>query len=101
MGGDSVFTDTQLAQMGDLGSVVLKPVSTALQANWTVGQAVDVAWGMRYSESSCVEHAFVSLICSVTISLVVPVSQTTAEAISTGCALQTLNSLRNASSRLL
>ena len=49
VGGDSVYTDTQLAQMGDMGSQVLQPVPGHLQANWTRGQAADVAWGMRYN----------------------------------------------------
>lgn len=49
VGGDSVYTDTGQAQMGDMGSIVLKPVPLALQSNWTRGTAVDVAWGMRYN----------------------------------------------------
>lgn len=49
MGGDSDFTDTEQAQMGDLGSEVLKPVPHGLQASWVAGSAVDVAWGMRYN----------------------------------------------------
>ena len=53
-----MYTDTQLAQMGDMGSVVLKPVDEALQPTWTAGSAVDVAWGMRYSELVCVLFFF-------------------------------------------
>ena len=49
MGGDSVFTDWQGAQMGDLGSEVLKTVAGHLQPKWEAGSAVDVAWGMRYN----------------------------------------------------
>lgn len=50
IGGDSVYTDTPLAKMGDKGSKVLPPVSDALQPTWKVGTEVDVAWGMRYSK---------------------------------------------------
>ena len=50
VGGDSVYTATQMAQMGDMGSLVLRPVAEELQPTWVAGQAVDVAWGMRYSE---------------------------------------------------
>ena len=49
MGGASVYTDTVLAKMGDMGSVVLPPVKDELQPTWTAGTAVDVAWGMRYN----------------------------------------------------
>jgi hypothetical protein len=49
MGGASVYTDTALAKMGDMGSVVLPPVKDELQPTWTAGTAVDVAWGMRYN----------------------------------------------------
>eukprot|EP00928_Gymnodinium_smaydae_P028390 TRINITY_DN21659_c0_g1_i1.p1 TRINITY_DN21659_c0_g1~~TRINITY_DN21659_c0_g1_i1.p1 ORF type:complete len:426 (+),score=29.75 TRINITY_DN21659_c0_g1_i1:74-1351(+) len=49
MGGDSVFTDTKQAQMGDMGSEVLKPVPLSMQPIWEIGSAVDVAWGMRYN----------------------------------------------------
>ena len=65
MGGDSVFTDTELAQMGDMGSVVLKPVPEHLQPTWVAGSAVDVSWGMRYNHGggyqyrcACVEGNF-------------------------------------------
>jgi hypothetical protein len=49
VGGDSVYTDTQQARMGDMGSVVLKPVEARLQPTWAAGTAVDVGWGMRYN----------------------------------------------------
>jgi len=49
VGGDSVYTDTEQAQMGDMGSVVLRPVDPALQPTWVAGQPADVAWGMRYN----------------------------------------------------
>lgn len=49
VGGESVFTDTELAQMGDRGSQVLQPVPLTLQAKWVAGTAVDVSWGMRYN----------------------------------------------------
>lgn len=49
VGGDSVYTTTVQAQMGDMGSKVLKPVDEQYQANWTAGEEVDVAWGMRYN----------------------------------------------------
>ena len=49
VGGASVYTDTPLAKMGDMGSVVLPPVKDELQPTWTAGSVVDVAWGMRYN----------------------------------------------------
>lgn len=49
VGGDSAYTDTEQASMGDKGSEVLKPVPLALQPTWVAGTAVDVAWGMRYN----------------------------------------------------
>ena len=41
-----VYTTTVQATMGDMGSVVLKPVPLNLQSNWTAGTSVDVAWGV-------------------------------------------------------
>merc|ERR1711865_1305740 len=49
VGGDSVYTDTEQAQMGDMGSAVLQPVADELQAKWKAGAAAEVAWGMRYN----------------------------------------------------
>lgn len=49
VGGDSVFTNTELGQMGDMGSVVLQPVPEHLQPTWKAGSAVNVSWGMRYN----------------------------------------------------
>lgn len=40
-------TDTPLASMGDMGSVVLPPSKNATK--WTAGTSVRVAWGMRYN----------------------------------------------------
>lgn len=47
VGGDSVFTKTEFAQMGDLGSKVLLPSEN--KAVWIAGTSVEVAWGMRYN----------------------------------------------------
>jgi len=46
VGGDSVYTDTIYAKMGDMGSQ-LPP--TLNNPNWTIGSSVRVAWGMRYN----------------------------------------------------
>ena len=47
IGGDSSFTTTPLATMGDLGSRVLKP--SANKTQWKAGTSVEVAWGIRYN----------------------------------------------------
>lgn len=47
IGGDSSFTTTPLATMGDLGSKKLKP--SANKTRWTAGSSVEVAWGIRYN----------------------------------------------------
>ena len=46
--GDAVFANNTFASMGDLGSKVLPqaPSSTV----WTAGEAVEVSWGIRFSE---------------------------------------------------
>ena len=47
VGGDSFFTTTKLATMGDLGSQVL-PKGPAM-ATWMAGRNAPVTWGMRYN----------------------------------------------------
>ena len=47
IGGDSAFTTTSLATMGDKGSVVLKP--SVNKTKWKAGTSVEVAWGIRYN----------------------------------------------------
>eukprot|EP00494_Astrolonche_serrata_P013863 UN13988 len=47
VGGDSSYTNTTLASMGDLGSLVL-PLSKE-KAKWVAGTSVEVAWGIRYN----------------------------------------------------
>ena len=47
MGGDSAFTNTTFAGMGDLGSQKL-PKGAAM-AHWKAGAAVAVSWGIRYN----------------------------------------------------
>lgn len=47
IGGDSSYTTTPLATMGDLGSKVLKP--SVNKTNWKAGTSVEVAWGIRYN----------------------------------------------------
>lgn len=47
MGGDSIFSTTQFATMGDLGSEVLPKGAPA--ATWHAGSAVTVSWGIRYN----------------------------------------------------
>ena len=47
IGGDSVFYNTSLARMGDLGSRVLPRGEP--QAVWKAGSAVEVMWGMRFN----------------------------------------------------
>ena len=49
VGGDSAFTDTTLAQMGDKGSQVLGVTPESMQPTWVAGTAVDVSWGMRFN----------------------------------------------------
>ena len=49
VGGDSAFTDTTLAQMGDKGSQVLGITPESMQPTWVAGTAVDVSWGMRFN----------------------------------------------------
>lgn len=44
VGGDSVYTTTPLATMGDLGSKVLK-ANESNRAVWKVNSSVEVAWG--------------------------------------------------------
>jgi len=47
IGGDSVFTNTSMAKLGDLGSQVLP--QTRNKARWAAGSSVEVAWGIRYN----------------------------------------------------
>jgi len=47
VGGDSAFTTTEFATMGDLGSHVLPKGKSG--ATWTAGSQVAVSWGMRYN----------------------------------------------------
>jgi len=47
IGGDSVFTNTSMAKMGDFGSKVL-PLSSS-KVRWAAGSSVEVAWGIRYN----------------------------------------------------
>ena len=44
-----MFPGSARGSGGDLGSVALKPVPLSLQPTWVAGEAVDVAWGMRYN----------------------------------------------------
>lgn len=46
IGGDSVFTTTNLSTMGDMGSAL--PASP-LRPRWVAGSQVEVAWGPRYN----------------------------------------------------
>ena len=46
IGGDSVYTNTSLAHMGDFGS---KLPASPDPARWAAGSEVDVAWGIRYN----------------------------------------------------
>lgn len=48
LGGDSVFFNTSIAQMGMLGSM-LPPTPQAHRSVWTAGSYVEVAWGIRYN----------------------------------------------------
>lgn len=48
VGGDSVYTDTYMASMGDMGSK-LPPTNVSDQPTWVIGSQVRVAWGMRYN----------------------------------------------------
>ena len=47
MGGDSAFTTTKYATMGDMGSLTLP--KGAATATWKAGSAVQVSWGIRYN----------------------------------------------------
>lgn len=47
VGGDSVFTTTKFATMGDLGSHVLPKGPPT--ATWKAGQNAPVTWGIRYN----------------------------------------------------
>lgn len=47
IGGDSDFTTTSLATMGDMGSKVLKPSKN--KTRWAAGSSVEVAWGIRFN----------------------------------------------------
>ena len=49
MGGDSVFYNTSIARMGDLGSKVLPATPASHTPTWVAGSHVDVAWGMRFN----------------------------------------------------
>lgn len=46
-GGDAVYTTTQFATMGDLGSQVLPPSPTGTV--WRAGETAEVMWGIRYN----------------------------------------------------
>eukprot|EP00054_Salpingoeca_dolichothecata_P014592 m.82724 g.82724 ORF g.82724 m.82724 type:complete len:404 (-) comp21070_c0_seq3:238-1449(-) len=48
IGGDSVYTTTPLATMGDLCSKVLQ-VNESNRVTWKAGASVEVAWGIRYN----------------------------------------------------
>jgi hypothetical protein len=47
MGGDSDYTTTTIATMGDMGSYVLPKGKAG--AFWKAGAAVEVTWGIRYN----------------------------------------------------
>lgn len=47
IGGDSIFTKTSMAKMGDLGSQTLQP--SPRKAQWVAGSFVEVAWGIRFN----------------------------------------------------
>eukprot|EP01046_Picozoa_sp_COSAG06_P023234 COSAG06_NODE_1835_length_8257_cov_14.244300_4_plen_278_part_00 len=49
IGGDSSFTTTSLATMGDKGSTKLKPTAPENRTHWKAGTSVEVAWGIRYN----------------------------------------------------
>lgn len=47
VGGDSAYTQTEYAAMGDYGSKVLAPSAT--KAQWKAGTSQEVMWGIRYN----------------------------------------------------
>jgi hypothetical protein len=47
VGGESFFSTTKFATMGDLGSQIL-PKGPAM-AQWKAGDSVTVSWGIRYN----------------------------------------------------
>jgi hypothetical protein len=49
IGGDSAFTTTPLATMGDKGSKQLQPTPPMNRTHWKAGTSVEVAWGIRYN----------------------------------------------------
>ena len=49
VGGESLYTNTSLSRMGDLGSVVLPKM--APQATWRAGGTAEVMWGMRFNRT--------------------------------------------------
>lgn len=50
VGGESVYTNTTLSQMGDMGSKVLPKMDA--QAVWQRGSSAEVMWGMRFNHGA-------------------------------------------------
>ena len=61
VGGDSEFTNTKIAKMGDFGSQ-LPQTDPALSTTWRAGSEVDVAWGMRYNHGGGYQYAAAPLL---------------------------------------
>jgi len=59
MGGDSEYTTTKFATMGDLGTKVL-PEGPSM-ASWKAGSSVVVSWGMRYNHGGGYQYRMAPL----------------------------------------
>ena len=47
--GEAKFTNTSFASQGDLGARVLAPTPMEWRPKWKIGEAVEVAWAIRYN----------------------------------------------------
>ena len=45
IGGDSIYSTSKLATMGDMGSKLPKLPPSFKQTKWVAGEYVEVAWG--------------------------------------------------------
>jgi len=58
IGGDSIYTETKFAKMGDLGSKLPPSVN---KTQWTAGEYVEVGWGVLYNHGGGYQYRLCKL----------------------------------------
>lgn len=60
IGGDSIYSTTPLATMGDMGSKLPKLPASFKQAKWVAGEYAEVAWGPLYNHGGGYQYRLCS-----------------------------------------